>query len=137
MNKYITTSSILYHEAIILDSKKFVSIILKQKENIHCNINNIWLVFLQSGGINVTAWEPDATVGGSLSKLAFRQTRKGERISEKRGESINGRGKYQHPWSQVWLSHTAIATVTTAPRSGCTVTEGTGTQQPTRPTPGM
>lgn len=42
---------------------------------------------IKVGGINPVTWKTNAAAGGLLSKLAFRQARRGERTSEERMET--------------------------------------------------
>lgn len=68
---------------------------------------------IKVGGINPVIWKTNAAAGGLLSKLALRQARRGDRTSEKWRE---WRQQYQHPESQMWLSHTVSATKPAIPR---------------------
>ena len=71
--------------------------------------------------------------GDSPSSQASKQANWRERNSGRRRDNVDGRGRHQHPQSQVLSKPAATATRPAAPELDCTVTAGTATQPRTDP----
>ena len=74
-----------------------------------------------------------AAAGDSPSRRAFKQANWRMRNSGKRRDSVDGRGRHQHPQSQALSTPAATATRPAAPELDCTVTAGAATQPRTDP----
>ena len=91
---------------------------------------------MKTGNINPADWEAtagDRSSGDSLSRRASKQASWKERNNGRSRESVDGRGRHQHPHSQALSTPAATATRPAAPKLDCSVTAGAATQPRTDP----